>query len=209
MAALVFREEDHSYWVGERRLVNVTRVIAHLTDFSHIPPDTLAHAQQEGKAIHAMAELDCKGVLDVRKLPEWLKPRHAAWEKFKSDTGFECFASEHRMWHPALMVAGTLDMVGFLPQLPKVKGPAIIDLKRSLYAGPATGLQLAGYKKLWNDTEPKDMRATQRFGLVLNDNGTYRLHEFSDPDDEVAFIACLQQFKWKEKHYVRRPAIAT
>jgi hypothetical protein len=57
---LTFDEASHTYFWAGRRVPNVTRVIAHLTDYSKIDPDRLRIAQDEGKAVHKMVELDCR-----------------------------------------------------------------------------------------------------------------------------------------------------
>lgn len=197
---LTFDEPSHTYRWDGRLVPNVTRIIAPLTDYSRIPADVLERARQEGVAIHKMAELDFKGDLDVDGLPEWMRGRYAALCRFREDTGFECWSTEQRMFHPTLGYAGTADLFGICHKL-KNKGACNIDVKRSLYGGPAIGLQTAGYTDQWNKTQPRDLRVTNRAALVLNDNGTYRLPMYEDGDDFVAFLACLQQWKWKEKHY--------
>ena len=198
---LTFDTEQHQYFWHGVLVPNVTRVIAHLTDYSHIKPDMLKCAQDEGIAIHAMVDLDCKNDL-VLPVPEWMTGRYKAWCRFKEETGFECWGSEFRMFDMLLGVAGTLDIVGVLHNLKKIRGGAIIDVKRSLYAGPAIGLQTAGYERLWSSDKTRD-KTRHRFALELRDNETYRLTPCEDADDAVAFLACVQQLKWKEKHYVR------
>jgi hypothetical protein len=47
------------------------------------------------------------------------------------------------MFDLVLGVAGTPDLIGELRKLKKVAGVWNIDVKRSLYAGPAIGLQTA------------------------------------------------------------------
>lgn len=210
---LTFDEAAHIYhWKGVR-VPNVTSIIAPLTDYSMIPAATLERARQQGIAVHKMVELDCKGELNLAPwneeqqtgLPEWLLPYYAAWCRFKDETGFECWDAERRDYHEGLGYAGTLDLAGSLRKLPKVKGPALVDVKRSFLAGPAIGLQLVAYERMRNERVTKDLRTHYRFALRLDKDCGYRLQEYSDPDDWGAFVACLQQLRWKEKHYVRRP----
>lgn len=200
---LTFDAEKHEYrWDGVR-VPNVTSIIAPLTDYSRIPLDVLERAKSEGRAIHKMIELAVKGILDDEDLPEWLRGRHRAWLRFLAESGFEPIVSEHQMYHPQLGYAGTCDLVGLMRNLKKVKGCAMVDVKRSLYGGPAIGLQTGAYTKVWNDTEPKDMRVTNRFALVLNDNSTYKLPEFDDASDVGVFLGQLAINRWREKHHVR------
>lgn len=176
---------------------HVTGILSGLTDYSRIPPETLKKAQDEGIAIHKMVELDCKG--DLESVPEWLGGRFKAWQRFKEETGFACWFSEKRGFHPRQRYAGTLDLAGELTKLPKVKWPALVDVKRSLYAGPAIGLQTAGYVEAIKH-ETGMPQNWLRFALVLNDSGTYRLTEFADPTDPSVFLAQLVTFHWRQKH---------
>ncbi len=193
---LTFDEAAHAYyWKGER-VPNVTSIISHLTDYSHIPPAALERARQEGQAVHKMVDADCKGTLI--DLPAWMFGHFDAWCRFKEETGFECLASERKVYHRKLRYAGTLDLAGSLRHLSKKA--ACIDVKRSLYAGPAIGLQTAGYVDAEN-TAKELPRLEGRYALQLNADGTYRLQPFTDPDDKIAFLACLQQMRWRAKHY--------
>lgn len=199
---LTFDRATHTYAWDGRPVPNVTRIIAPLVDLSMIPPGTLENARQEGVAIHKMVELDAKGDLDVDTLPDWLRGRFSAWCRFKEDTGFELVASESKMYHRTLCYAGTPDLFCLLPKLKHFnKGLVNVDVKRSLFGGPSIGLQTAGYAEIKN-REGGD-RVRHRAALVLSDSGTYRLTPFEDPEDWTAFLACLQQLRWKEKHYGR------
>jgi hypothetical protein len=195
---LTFDEPSHTYRYDGVVVPNVTRVIGHLTDYSHIPADALAKAQAEGKAVHRMVEMSCNGILGV--IPEWMKPHREAWGKFLTETGFEPVLSEHKVYSPAHRCAGTLDLFGEFRNIPSMKGAALIDVKRSFYGGPAIGLQLAGYDVLLR-ADKSMPRVWHRFALRLDKDGKYRLNEYEDRDDEAAFLACLQQYRWKQKHY--------
>jgi len=201
---LTFVEETHTYYWNGEPVPNVTRIIAPLTDYSRIPPAVLEKARQEGVAVHKMVELDCKGDLDVETLPEWMHPHYTAWLRFKEESGFECWKAEEKMYHPVYGYAGTADLFGPLPKLKGIKGAANIDVKRSFFGGPAIGLQTAGYTRMWNDTDGKarERRVADRnrFALQLRNDGTYRLKRFEDAEDFGAFLACLQQLRWREKH---------
>ena len=197
---LTFDPEKHVYhWEG-KRVPNVTSVLAPLSDFSFIKPEVLENARLEGQAVHFMAEHDCKGDLDVEGLPEWMAGCYQAWCKFKEDTGFECMDSERRIYHPVYEYAGTPDLAGIMPKLPKVKDPVLIDIKRSFYGGPVIGLQTAAYQEARNKEVPKDLRTKKRFALRLDKDGKYRLQPFEDPADFSVFLACLTMYRWRNQH---------
>lgn len=200
---LTFDEVLHEYrWNGER-VPNVTSVIGHLTDYSRIPAEALERARQEGQAVHKMVDAACKGTLV--DLPAWMYGHFDAWMRFVADTGFECIHSEHRVYHHSQRYAGTLDLAGTLPRLKTSKKPAVIDVKRSFYGGPAIGLQTAGYKDAWNSDKGRPTKLHERYALRLDADGKYRLKRFDDDpnhiEDSLAFLACLQQYRWRAKHY--------
>lgn len=197
---LAFDPIAHEYRWNGAVIPHVTGIIAPLTNYDKIPPDVLERARQEGTAVHKMVELDCKNDLDLVKLPAWMAGRYSAWIRFKEETGFECWASERQVYHQRLGYGGTLDLEGVLPKLRTSKKPAVIDVKRSFYAGPAIGLQTAAYEGAANSEKRRDA-IEERYALLLNANGTYRLQRYEDRDDHAAFLACLQQLRWKEKHY--------
>jgi len=199
---LTFDQAAHQYFWNGARVPNVTSILAPLTDYSRIPPDVLERARQQGIAIHRMVELDCKNDLD--SVPEWMKGHHEAWCKFKDDTGFECWFSESKVYHEKMGYAGTPDLGGLLTKLkttkPKLSAPALIDVKRSFYAGPVIGLQLAAYEMARNSTVLKDLRTELRFALRLDADGKYRLEPFVDRNDFAVFTAQLATYRWKEKY---------
>lgn len=210
---LTFDEAAHQYFWEGKPVPNVTRIIGHLTDYSHIPPAVLERARQQGVEVHKMAELYFTDRLDLAALysdpaQAWLVPHYEALLRFIEESGFEVWAAERRMYHKGLRFAGTPDLIGLAPRLKECRGPGCFDIKRSFYGGAAIGLQTYGYARQWNDEDAKknkDLRipASNRFALQLRADGTYRLKRYDDPEDELAFLACLQQHHWKEKNYGR------
>ncbi len=198
---LEFDAERHVYHWNGVRVPNVTSVLAPLTDYSMIPADVLERARAEGVQIHKMIELDAKGDLDTESLPEWIQPYWSAWCRFKDESGFEMVSSEFKMFHKALQYAGTCDLVARLPKLKGMRGLALIDVKRSLYAGPVIGLQLAAYADLWDDAPDTGLPCIKhRFAFQPRKDGTYRLEPFTDPTDRMTFQALLVVHKWRTKH---------
>jgi hypothetical protein len=192
---LTFDEASHTYFWNGKRVPNVTSIIAHLTDYSHIPADRLRELQERGKAIHKMVALAIRD--DLAELPEWLRPYHQAWRSFVAFARFEPWESEQRVYHHRMGYAGTLDLAGTIHK----GGGVLIDIKRSLYAGPAIGLQLAAYEMARNETVERCRRTSSRWALELHEDGKYNLTPYEDEDDRIAFIACLQQYRWRQRHY--------
>lgn len=200
---LTFDAESHTYrWCGAL-VPNVTRIIAPLTDYSRIPPDVLERARRQGTEIHKMVELSCKGTLDVddimtREALAWLRPYLQAWRKFVLETGFELWESEQKVFHGGFHYAGTLDLVGLMKKT-KLRDPALLDVKRSFYAGRAIGVQTAGYEEARNREVDKVLRTRHRYGLQLRHDGNYRLQPFEDRGDASVFLACLTLHRWNAK----------
>ena len=199
--SLTFNEERHEYaWEG-KIVPSVTQVLSSLNNWSHIPEGVMVKARAEGQAIHAMVQYETEGTLDEANLPEWLRPFLAAWRKFKDDTGFAVDGSEKRVFHAQYKYAGTADLFGRAPKLPKLKGRGIVDLKRSAYDDPITGCQLAGYAAAEDTMQPDtNMRIRWRAGLKLQKDGNYRLQVFESNSDWGTFLACLTVHRWLQEH---------
>lgn len=199
---LTFDEAAHRYYWHGQWVPNVTSILKPLTDYSMIPPAVLEHARQQGVAVHKMVDLHCRNDLDEATLPEWMTGHFAAWKRFLAESRFEVWGSERRLFHPKMCYAGTLDLIGIFRDGDYAGEPSIIDIKRSLFAGPVIGLQLSGYMHAWNDSlKVGDARKVSgRYALQLRDNGTYRLEPFEDKGDWATFVAMLTQWRWKHKH---------
>jgi hypothetical protein len=197
---LTFDEPTHTYFWNKARVPNVTRVLKPLVDYSRIPPEVLERARQEGNHIHKMVELHMKQDLDEATLPEWLRPRLAALKQFVKETGFILHGTEQKVYHHAHGYAGTLDLSGMLPRLHK--DAAILDVKRSLYAGPVIGLQVAAYLEADNDQRRREkrMKVKRRYALQLKPNGRYALTEYKDEGDFTVFAGLLNAYKFCERH---------
>lgn len=197
---LTFDEPTHVYRFNGKIVPNVTRVLKPLVDYSRIPPEVLERARQEGVAIHKTVELYVNQDLDEDKLPEWLWPRLNAFKRFVEETGFIMHGSEKKVYHSAHGYAGTLDLSGALPRL---HGDlAVLDVKRSLYAGPVIGLQLAAYLEGENDQRrrEKQSKLKRRHALQLKPNGRYALTEHKDEGDFPVFVGLLNAYKFCERH---------
>lgn len=201
MDSLHFDAEQHRYTLGGRVLPSVTQIITDggLVDYSRIPQAVLEHAKQQGKAIHSMVEMDSQGTLDVAGLPEWMGPVYKAWCAFKDASGFAPILNEYRASHPSLGYAGTLDLLCELPKLKGWKHAALLDVKRSLFAGPAIGIQTAAYGMLV-ESDRGMPRVGRRGALRLGADGKFALEPYDDASDMTTFLALLTIRRFKERH---------
>lgn len=192
------RESDHTYWVGERRVPGVTSVINHLTDYGLIQADKLEVARQKGVAVHAMADLHAKGILDEDELPEWLQPVFVQYLKLVRETGLRVIDSEKIVYHKVYGYAGKLDRYVELAHAAEF---AFVDFKRSFFAGQVTGIQLAAYKAAYIEQEQdRDARKAKRYGVKLNETGPYRMELYADESQFQEFLTCLAHQHLKEKY---------
>ena len=196
---LRFEPSSHRYFWNDALVPNVTSILAPLVDYSRMPWAMLERARLEGTAIHKMIELYVADDLDEDSLPEWLRPRLKAFRDFEIDTGFNVEWSELHVYHVAHKYAGTLDLVG---PMANDNALAVIDIKRSLFAGPAIGLQLAAYLEAENDRRKREKlpKATKRYALQLQSTGRYKLEPYEDQTDFAVFLALLTLKRWRETH---------
>jgi len=216
-----FEESTHTYRLGGPNGVvvpSVTQIMkaAGIIDDSFYN-DT---GRFRGSAVHRATQLldesdlsPDEGSLDWESLDPELLPYVQAYGKFKLESGFIPEEIEKAVFYqsklssyynkpitgrrltlqglwtePALPIdfAGTLDRAGTFPKLGASKGRyAVLDIKTGSIPSWA-GIQLAAYAMLLPSEVPP-----RRFALLLKKNGKYKLQEFRDEEDYVAFYgAC-------------------
>lgn len=198
---LTFDEKAHRYTWNGNPVLNVTRALDLITDYSSIPPKKLEVARQKGVAVHAMVEYHARGDLDLAGLPSWMGPVFEQWRKFLFETGFKLRHSEYRVYHPLYQYAGTLDLFGTIGD-----EFVFVDVKRSFLAGEAIGFQLAAYLEAYCAQEKAKARNARRYALRLNENGPYRMERYDNKADFQNFLTCLNFYRLKERFNERSRA---
>jgi hypothetical protein len=190
---LHFDPDAHIYRINGQIVPSVTQLLKPIgPDFSMVAFDVLEAKRALGVAVHLACELDDDDDLDDDGLDPVLVPYLSAWRKFKADTRAMIVMNERQLGHPALQYAGTLD------RLAKIRSDMwLLDIKTSAEPHASYGVQLSGYEELLRADEFTDQPLT-RATVHLRDDGTYRLHEFKNPNDHAAFRACLSIHHWKE-----------
>lgn len=216
-AIFSFDEPSHEYRLDGERLPSVTQIIEPIRpDFSMIPPAVLEAKRAFGTAVHLACELDDLGELEDDGTDTRVMGCVKAWRKFRAALDVEVLANEHRLYHPVMRFAGTLDRLVNMATRGRITGAAnwVLDIKTSDDKHPSYGVQLGGYRLLLagqSETGPLSsdfgrlMRGmgvddVMRGSVHLFDDGTYRFHQYLDPSDEATFIACLAIHRFKEKH---------
>lgn len=193
------RTEDHRYFMGERELPGVTRILseARLSNFS--APWFTPEVKARGQAVHATIALEIEGVLDEETLDPVLVPYLDGWRRYGHEKGATVEHSERMVCDPAAGYAGTLDLIVMEPE--HQRGPltrrTVLDVKPALY--PSVGPQVAAYTRCARSLYDRPV-LFQRAALVLPGDGSYRREPLTDSTDEYTFLAALRLFHWRSSH---------
>jgi len=191
--SFTFREEDHSYWLSDRRLDGVTETLggAGMIDSRFFTEE----ARTRGQHVHRATEYIDKGSLDWTALDPVLVPYCEAYRKFIEDTRPEIILSEKASYHPQHLYAGRLD------RILKIRDKlAIVDFSTGDPL-PAKYVQVAAYWQLALVNEK--ISAPCGHTLWLRNDATYRL---SPPIGVTEmrrnfniFLAALAICRWKKE----------
>jgi hypothetical protein len=193
-----FDEATHTYWQGSERVPSVTQILGAMTNFDGIRPEVLDFARQRGQAAHLGTELYDQGVLDWDSVDDEIRPYIEAWQRFRSDTGFEPDLIEERVHHPLLRYAGTLDRTGWFGDT-----YALVDIKCVAAMSPCTGPQTAAYAKALQVCRPDLPEITERYAVQLLPTGRYKLHTYQKRDDFSVFLSMRTIMGWADTNKQR------
>ena len=187
--------------MGQRGLYpSVTEILADVglaPDLTMVKPEVLAWASARGTALHRAIELHAKGTLDYDSLHPEIVGALKAYLDFVYESGHKAVASELELIHPLWGYMGHPDRVGTLAKLEDLL--VLIDWKMvAAFNYRYVKLQTAGYAELWNANCP-DRPIQKTFGLHLRKDGTYRLHDVSDPEAKQTFLAALLVYREKRR----------
>lgn len=196
MSAITFREEDHTYWQGSRRLPSVTEVLKPLYgDLRFVGEDILNYKRDLGVAVHKAVELHVLGGLRYDSLVPPVSDHFEQYLLWEAEIGFTPRHSE-LLVHSALGYAGTLDLQGDI-----ALAPWLVDLKCTAALSPAVKLQLAAYQQAYIESHggaPGKVNRPRRAALRLSPN-RYHWTPYPSATDQVdlaGFAAFLNAHKW-------------
>lgn len=191
-----FDESKHEYRLDGIRVPSVTEVLRPCYDFSRVDADVLAAKGELGTAVHVACDLDDAGDLYEGSVHAKVRPYLDGYRLFKQHKCTNVVATERIVSHAALRYAGRLDLITDFDG-----ARWTIDWKTPLAISPAVALQTAAYEAATPaDLLPPPGMPRKRAALQLKDDGTYRLHPFSDPNDFATFVSFLNVFRWMERN---------
>jgi hypothetical protein len=184
---LVFVRESHQYFMDDRELVSVTRVMGAAGMFKD--EWFSAECRDRGARVHAAC---CRLDDGLPVTDPIAQPYVAAYLNFKTDLGPVWSHVESPVYDEVLGYAGTLDRAGV------VGGQKyVIDLKTG-EVPPSVGPQTAAYARCL--LTPYEYT---RAALQLRPDGVYRFERLTDRQDERVFLAALLLWQWKTRHLKR------
>ena len=193
MSEIVFREEDHTYWLDGAQLPSVTSLLKPIVTAGG-SEETRDFKRQIGKALDTAITLNERNDLDVDSLDEAVLPFFQAWLKFKTESGFRVLLNQPIVYSKKLRFAGTLDMLG-TRNTGTSTPDELIDTKCVWAMDPATAIQTAGYAIAAGESH--GLKRLKRGGVQLLRDGTFRYFIYSNPSDEGVFRSLLNIFAWK------------
>jgi hypothetical protein len=199
---VIFDEETHTYTqagaICPRSVTGLLKKYGLTMDYSQIPARHLDLARQRGVAYAEGRRLILQGYeLDE----ETIDPR------------IECYFVGLRTWlreSKAEIIETEVPRVsplgyGFRADIfCWVNGRrSVVDDKCTFKVPKSVGPQTAAYKIGWNSLYPTEP-IEDRYALHLLKDGTYRFKQREDPDDETAFMDCLDAdiklTTWRNKY---------
>lgn len=169
-----------------------------------IRADVLERKSELGRLTHQACHFFDDGDLDMRTVPETVKPRLDAWAKFVST---ECFIPDpKRIEVSSLGCVNGMHYGMRIDRAGMMRGhPAIVEIKTTATIMPAHGIQLAGYSLgLSLDHETTAQLSPmgrfirwQRYVVQLREDSNFRLVPFKSLNDANVFQWALGITHWK------------
>lgn len=185
---MVTCDADHIYRneAGEIYL-SVTQhlQISGLVDFSMCRQEDLEYAAMRGQYVHEAVNMYLHDDLELEGLDDQYRGYVKAFIKFMKENKINACSSEEIVWSDELKTAGSYD---FICDSLIFKGyGALFEIKTSASLPKTTGIQTAAYKLLYNggDLLRSTRSVLERWSLLLNNKGTYRLKSYKETDDKI------------------------
>lgn len=179
---VVFREDDHTYWLGEKQLKGVTSTLIHLAfpdKYKDVDPAVLANAARMGHELHEKIEFhDTFG----SNAEEHGDERIANYERLKSEHGLRTIANEYLVSDEETY-ASSVDIV----MLNKDDEICLVDTKTTYNLDKqSVALQLSIYKRFF-EHQNHGLKVKKLYALWLpnKDHTIAELHEVAPVKDSI------------------------
>lgn len=194
---LEFNEERHEYkWCGVI-VPGVTQLLQSLHSFADVPLDVLEAAQERGTDVHDMTQMIDESDLDEERLKAECPHIHEylpGYMKFLKDCTPNWRLIEQPVFHKVLRYATRPDRLGEFTYQGKRVADAVVEYKTSVTSHAVWGMQTAA------QAHAAGRPSARRFSLQLRTDKTYRLKEWTDPDDWPAFVSLVTLNTWKTRN---------
>lgn len=219
-----FDPEPHRYYSGAVELLGTTTVLRLAgvsMDFEQLVADKLltaaelAEKRELGKAAHAASHFFDEGSLKADTVDPRVAPYLQSWIGFREATGFVPALLETVLWHPGLLLAGTIDRAGKFTKFEGCDPRDLytVDIKLGEPEDAGAQWQTACYATMLSmslrRTSPwyQPLLATRpRYSVRLQSNGHYKLTRYdntlTDWAEFSAFVTTVRR-----QHARRRAAV--
>lgn len=189
---LTFDPTKHEYRFNGVVMPSVTQILkaVGLSDYSHIPADTLQKAAERGHVVHEIIELYERGILDESSIDPALRGYFESYLRAK-DAGLlpeRPSAIEKMVYSEKYKYCGMLDQM--------YGDDWINDLKTVRTPQPEIELQLSAY---WFAEHPIPICPRKLTGTYLHEDGSIAdvvEYRYNTP----VWCSALSVYRWKEKH---------
>lgn len=201
--SLTFNPDGHRYHVfgKERRSVTQILVLMGIVDAQWFTRES----RIRGTMVHsAISMLEGPEGLDIfslrateralREMGETIIPYVRAYLKFKKKTGWIPERLEDPQYHKLFHYPCRIDQIGKFPG----GRDSILELKTVKSGGKQKWwrFQIGGNKEAWKSHTGK---CYDSFSVTLRADGTYKLDQYTDPQDGPEFIALMSAYQILER----------
>lgn len=179
---VIFREEDHTYWLGDKQLQGITSTLIHRAfpeKYNDVAPEVLAAAAEKGKQLHQLIEYhDNFGT----SADEHEDPRVAHYEEVKRNNGLHTVANEYLV-SDEQHYASSIDIV----MASNDDEIYLVDIKTTwTLDNLSVALQLSIYKRLFERQNPH-LKVSGIYVLWLpnKDLSICQFNSLREVDDDV------------------------
>lgn len=180
-SGVVFNEESHTYFLGDKQLRGITGMISHQLfpdKYRAVPEFIMKRAAEKGARIHAQCQFaDAVGLAESIEAENYLRERKSA--------GFEAIANEYTV-SDGEFFASNIDCVWG-----KDDKVSLADIKTTYTVDREyLSWQLSIYAYLFELQNPL-LKVDRLFGIWLRDNKSELVETERKPDEEVMrLLAC-------------------